>query len=288
MQDVLKLDQVSKQFGQIKVINQLSFSVKEGEIFGLLGPNGAGKTTLVNIMTGLLGCDQGTVTLFEKHAPGDAFARSNIGLASQSLALYDELSAEENLLFFGKMHAMDGGTLLTAVSQTLATVGLKDRAKQRVKEFSGGMKRRLNLAVAILHKPKLLILDEPTVGVDPQSRNAIIESIQKLSEQGHTIIYTTHYMEEVEKLCDRVAIIDKGHLVALDSVNGLLQAHGSSHHIRYSQNNEVLTVDTDNPLQKIRELLDSEQQSPISNLSVQSPTLEQVFLNLTGHELRDE
>jgi len=288
MQDVLKLDQVSKHFDQTKVINQLSFNVKEGEIFGLLGPNGAGKTTLVNIMTGLLGCDQGTVTLFEKHSPGDAFARSNIGLASQSLALYDELSAEENLLFFGKMHAMDGGTLLTAVSQTLATVGLKDRAKQRVKEFSGGMKRRLNLAVAILHKPKLLILDEPTVGVDPQSRNAIIESIQKLSEQGHTIIYTTHYMEEVEKLCDRVAIIDKGHLVALDSVNGLLQVHGSSHHIRYSQNNEVLTVDTDNPLQKIRELLDSEQQSPISNLSVQSPTLEQVFLNLTGHELRDE
>ncbi|MCF6264435.1 MAG: ABC transporter ATP-binding protein [Xanthomonadales bacterium] len=287
MPDILTLDQVSKQFDQTNVINQLSFSVREGEIFGLLGPNGAGKTTLVNIMTGLLNADQGVVTLFEKYAPGDNFARANIGCASQSLALYEDLTAEENLQFFGKMHALEKSALQTAVSETLAVVGLEDRATQRVKEFSGGMKRRLNLAVAILHKPKLLILDEPTVGVDPQSRNAIMESIQSLSDQGHTIIYTTHYMEEVEKLCDRVAIIDKGRLVALDSVNGLVQEYGKNHQIRYSQNNKVFTVDTDNPLQKIRELLDSEQQSAISNLSVQSPTLEQVFLNLTGHELRD-
>ncbi|MCF6226076.1 MAG: ABC transporter ATP-binding protein [Xanthomonadales bacterium] len=287
MPDILILDQISKQFDQSKVINQLSFSVKGGEIFGLLGPNGAGKTTLVNIMTGLLNADQGTVTLFEKHAPGDNFARANIGLASQSLALYEDLTAAENLRFFGKMHALEKTALKTAVSQTLAVVGLEDRANQRVKEFSGGMKRRLNLAVAILHKPKLLILDEPTVGVDPQSRNAIMESIQTLSDQGHSIIYTTHYMEEVEKLCDRVAIIDKGQLVALDSVNGLLQTHGKNHRIRYSQNNKVITVDSDNPLQKIRELLNSEQQARISNLSVQSPTLEQVFLNLTGRELRD-
>ncbi len=287
MPDILILDQISKQFDQRKVINQLSFSVKEGEIFGLLGPNGAGKTTLVNIMTGLLNAEHGRVTLFEKHAPGDNFARANIGLASQSLALYEDLTAEENLRFFGKMHALEKNALKTAVSQTLAVVGLEDRANQRVKEFSGGMKRRLNLAVAILHKPKLLILDEPTVGVDPQSRNAIMESIQTLSDQGHSIIYTTHYMEEVEKLCDRVAIIDKGQLVALDSVNGLLQTHGKSHRIRYSQDNKVITVDSDNPLQKIRELLNSEQQARISNLSVQSPTLEQVFLNLTGRELRD-
>ncbi len=287
MPDILSLDQISKRFNQVTVIDQLSFQVNEGEIFGLLGPNGAGKTTLVNIMTGLLCADSGTVTLFGKQTAGDAEARSNIGLASQSLALYEDLTAAENLHFFGKMQSLNGSSLSNAVSRTLDTVGLTDRAKQRVKEFSGGMKRRLNLAVAILHKPKLLILDEPTVGVDPQSRNAIMESIMKLREQGHTIIYTTHYMEEVEKLCDRVAIIDNGKLIALDTVNGLLQTHGSNYRIRYSQNNQIHQTNSDNPLDTIRELLDNEEQSSISNLSVLSPTLEQVFLNLTGHALRD-
>lgn len=287
MPDILTLEQISKRFAQTTVIDQLSFSVREGEIFGLLGPNGAGKTTLVNIMTGLLKTDSGSVQLFGKHSPGDAYARTNIGLASQSLALYDDLTGTENLKFFGSMQALGGTSLENAVRRALADVGLTEKASQRVKHYSGGMKRRLNLAVAILHKPKLLILDEPTVGVDPQSRNAIMESILQLREQGHTIIYTTHYMEEVEKLCDRVAIIDKGQLIALDSINGLLQAHGSNYHIRYSQDNHIYTANTENPLDTIRELLDSEHESAISNLSVQSPTLEQVFLNLTGHELRD-
>ncbi|MBE9548890.1 MAG: ABC transporter ATP-binding protein [Proteobacteria bacterium] len=287
MPDILILDQISKQFDQTSVINHLSFEVEEGEIFGLLGPNGAGKTTLVNIITGLLDASAGAVTLFGNYAPGDAYARANIGLASQSLALYEDLTAIENLQFFGRMQGLTGGNLDAAVKQALAGVGLTDKADQRVKHFSGGMKRRLNLAVAILHQPKLLILDEPTVGVDPQSRNAIMESILHLRDQGHTIIYTTHYMEEVEKLCDRVAIMDKGQLIALDSVNGLLQAHGDNYHIRYSQDNQIHNTETDNPLATIRELLESEQPADISSLSVQSPTLEQVFLNLTGHQLRD-
>jgi len=287
MGDVVTLDRVNKRFGDTTVIDGLSFSVRQGEIFGFLGPNGAGKTTLVNIITGLLEAEEGEVTLFEKHRPGDAAVRANIGLASQSLALYEELNASENLDFFGEMQNLHGPDLAAAVGRVLEVVGLTDKAKQRVKTFSGGMKRRLNLAVAILHSPKLLILDEPTVGVDPQSRNAIMETITRLRDAGHTIIYTTHYMEEVEKLCDRVAIIDHGRLVALDSVNGLLQSHGDQYHIRYSQDNEIHKVETDDPLATIRELLGNDGQSAITNLSVQSPTLEQVFLNLTGHELRD-
>jgi ABC-2 type transport system ATP-binding protein len=287
MANVVALDRISKKFDQATVIDQLSFSVQKGEIFGFLGPNGAGKTTLVNIITGLLEAEDGTITLFEQYPPGDSQVRANIGLASQSLSLYEELTACENLQFFGQMQNLEGAGLDEAVIQALETVGLTDKADGRVKTFSGGMKRRLNLAVAILHRPKLLILDEPTVGVDPQSRNAIMETILCLRDGGHTIIYTTHYMEEVEKLCDRVAIIDHGRLVALDTVNGLLQAHGNQYHIRYSQDDQVHKVDTDNPLTAIRGLLDGEQDSTISNLSVESPTLEQVFLNLTGHALRD-
>jgi ABC-2 type transport system ATP-binding protein len=287
MANVVALDRISKKFDQATVIDQLSFSVQKGEIFGFLGPNGAGKTTLVNIITGLLEAEDGTITLFEQYPPGDSQVRANIGLASQSLSLYEELTACENLQFFGQMQNLEGAGLDEAVIQALETVGLTDKADGRVKTFSGGMKRRLNLAVAILHRPKLLILDEPTVGVDPQSRNAIMETILRLRDGGHTIVYTTHYMEEVEKLCDRVAIIDHGRLVALDTVNGLLQAHGNQYHIRYSQDDQVHKVDTDNPLTAIRGLLDGEQDSTISNLSVESPTLEQVFLNLTGHALRD-
>jgi ABC-2 type transport system ATP-binding protein len=287
MANVVALDRISKKFDQATVIDQLSFSVRQGEIFGFLGPNGAGKTTLVNIITGLLEAEDGTITLFEQHPPGDPQVRASIGLASQSLSLYEELTARENLQFFGQMQNLEGPGLDEAVTQALQTVGLTDKADGRVKTFSGGMKRRLNLAVAILHQPKLLILDEPTVGVDPQSRNAIMETILRLRGAGHTIIYTTHYMEEVEKLCDRVAIIDHGRLVALDTVNGLLQAHGNQYHIRYSQDGQVHKADTDDPLTAIRGLLDGEQESAISNLSVESPTLEQVFLNLTGHALRD-
>lgn len=287
MREVVTLDRISKRFGETAVIDGLSFSVHEGEIFGFLGPNGAGKTTLVNIITGLMDADEGAITLFEQHKPGVAAVRANIGLASQSLALYEDLTASENLSFFGEMQNLAGSELETAVAQALDTVGLNDKANERVKTFSGGMKRRLNLAVAMLHKPSLLILDEPTVGVDPQSRNAIMETITSLRDAGHTIIYTTHYMEEVEKLCDRVAIIDHGRLIALDTVNGLLETHGDRYEIRYSQDQKIHNIETDNPLSSIRELLEGEQESAISNLSVQSPTLEQVFLNLTGHELRD-
>lgn len=287
MENVVDLNQVSKQFDQNTVVDQLSFSVRKGEIFGFLGPNGAGKTTIVNIITGLLQNDSGKVSLFSEYQPGDAFARANIGLASQSLALYGELTAKENLQFFGKMQDLNGASLAKSVDRVLEVVGLSDKAEQRVKTYSGGMQRRLNLAVAILHNPQLLILDEPTVGVDPQSRNAIMETIKQLRDNGHTIIYTTHYMEEVEKLCDRVAIIDHGKLVALDSVNGLLMEHGNQYQIRYSQNNLSHSIDTENPLESMRKLLDSSDQADISNLSIQSPTLEQVFLNLTGHQLRD-
>ncbi len=287
MKNVVDLNQVSKQFDQNTVVDQLSFAVRKGEIFGFLGPNGAGKTTIVNIISGLLQKDSGSVTLFSEHQPGDAYARANIGLASQALALYEELTARENLQFFGKMHNLSGTDLNTAIERVLEIVGLSDKAEQRVKTYSGGMQRRLNLAVAILHNPQLLILDEPTVGVDPQSRNAIMETIKQLRDSGHTIIYTTHYMEEVEKLCDRVAIIDHGKLVALDSVSGLLLKYGNQYQIRYSQNNTKHNIATENPLESMRELLDSNSQADISNLSMQSPTLEQVFLNLTGHQLRD-
>ena len=220
---VLELTDVRKRFGGIVALAGVSLAVEAGEVFGLLGPNGAGKTTLLSIAAGLARADGGTVTLFGKPFTRDTRAlRHLVGIGTQDLAIYPDLTARENLRFFGKLYGFRGKQLEMRVDEVLATVELSDRANDRAGTFSGGMKRRLNLAVAVVHAPKLLFLDEPTTGVDPQSRNHIFEQVKALNAAGLTVIYTSHYMEEVQTLCKRIAILDNGLLRACDTLPHLL------------------------------------------------------------------
>ena len=239
---------LQKSFEQQKAVNGVSFSIEKGEIFGLLGPNGAGKTTTIRMLSTVLEPDSGDVSIggYSTRDNSDA-VRSLIGLCPQELALYEELSAMENLVFFGRMAGMNGREAKEQATAHLELVGLTDRAKDRVDKFSGGMKRRVNLAVCLMGHPELLFLDEPTVGIDPQSRNNIYDTIEGLRDQGMTILYTTHYMEEASRLCHRVAIVDGGKIIAMDTPLALRSKIG--------------------PPDKV--------------------TLEDVFLNLTGRSLRD-
>jgi ABC-2 type transport system ATP-binding protein len=236
----------------IVAVDELTLSVTRGEVLGLLGPNGAGKSTTIHLAVGLLAPDAGTVTVAGAGSPTEDATRRRLGVAPQALALYDLLSGEENVRFMGELHGLEGARLRERVQWALEFVGLIDRRRSRVDTYSGGMKRRLNLAAAIVHDPELILLDEPTVGVDPQSRNQIFDNILALKQLGRTIIYTTHYMEEAERLCDRVAVIDQGRLLALGSVPQLLDAHGVA-----------------------------------PKMVLQRGTLEEVFLQLTGRSLRD-
>ena len=217
---------VSRKQLVVHAVDGISFDIKKGEVFGLLGPNGAGKTTTVNMAVGLLEPDAGSIELDGSGQPQQPEARAQIGVAPQTLAIYEDLSGEENLTFFGKIQGLTGKKLKERIAWCLDFVDLSDRRRDRVKTYSGGMKRRLNLAIALIHDPPLLLLDEPTVGVDPQSRNAIFEKIEVMRKEGRTIVYTTHYMEEAQRLCDRVGIIDHGKLLALDTVQGLITTHG--------------------------------------------------------------
>ncbi len=281
---MLKLDRLCKSFGDNVAVDGLSLEIPSGEVFGLLGPNGAGKTTTVNMVVGLLQPDGGSVNLDNGGSPVNPSVRAKIGVAPQALALYDELTGEENLTFFGKLQGLRGGKLAERVRWSLEFVGLLDRQSDRVKTYSGGMKRRLNLAVAVLHDPPLLLLDEPTVGVDPQSRNAIFENILALNDEGRTIIYTTHYMEEAQRLCDRVGIIDHGKLLALDSVDALIAAHGGKTVLTVKRATGEVTVETDDPLAALTRLQAEEK---LAHFKVDTPDLERVFLNLTGRHLRN-
>ena len=249
---MLTFTDVRKSFGPTVAVDGLSLSVRKGEVLGLLGPNGAGKSTSVSLAVGLLAPDSGSVTIDDAGSPADPAVRQRIGVAPQALAIYELLSGDENLRFFGQMYGLSGAALDARVAWCLDFVGLTDRRKDRTGGYSGGMKRRLNLAAALVHDPELLLLDEPTVGVDPQSRNSIFESIEALQREGRTIIYTTHYMEEAARLCNRIAIIDHGRLLALGTVDDLISAHGGE-----------------------------------ATVVVQGPTLEKAFLTLTGRSLRD-
>jgi ABC-2 type transport system ATP-binding protein len=249
---MLILDNVRKRYGSIVAVDGLSLTVQRGEVLGLLGPNGAGKSTTVNLAVGLLAPDSGRVTIEGKGQPTNPQVRRALGIAPQALALYDLLSGEENLQFFADVYGLPSAQRAERVRWALEFVGLTDRRRDRVVTYSGGMKRRLNLAAALIHDPELILLDEPTVGVDPQSRRQIFDNILALKSLGRTIVYTTHYMEEAERLCDRVAIIDQGKLLALGSVQQLLDAHGVK-----------------------------------PKMVMQGATLEEVFLHLTGRSLRD-
>src|SRR6476620_6644527 len=219
---MLDIRKLRKSFGDLVAVDDVSFTVARGELVGLLGPNGAGKTTTVSMITGLLRPDRGDVLIDGAPLGGDTDPKKRrIGLVPQYLALYDELSAYANLRFFGSLYNLTGKALDEAIRSSLQLVGLGDRERDAVKTFSGGMKRRLNLAAGLLHNPDILLLDEPTVGVDPQSRNAIFDNLETLKRQGKALLYTTHYMEEAERMADRIVVIDHGHVVANDTLDGL-------------------------------------------------------------------
>jgi len=296
---MIRAQKLEKRFGDLRAVDGVSFEIAKGETFGLLGPNGAGKTTTIHMLVGALKPDAGKVVIDGIEDPTLAAARQQIGIAPQALALYENLSAEENMAFFGTIYGLRGADLAKRVDWALDFTGLTDRRKDRMKTFSGGMKRRLNMACAVVHKPRVLLLDEPTVGVDPQSRNSIFENIEALKEEGTTILYTTHYMEEAQRLCERVAIVDKGAVLALDTVDGLIKAHGGKSLVEAtlervppdpsalpgSLDGLALRVETDHPLEDLARITDAGVH--FTSLRVDRSDLEAVFLNLTGRRLRD-
>jgi ABC-2 type transport system ATP-binding protein len=281
---VIEFKNLKKTFGLIVAIDDLSLVINTGEVFGLLGPNGAGKTTTVNIAVGLLKPDTGSIAIGDFGSPLRREVRGKIGVATQALALYEELSAAENLEFFGRVQGIRGARLKRRVSEALEFVDLKERRRDRVKTFSGGMKRRLNLAVALIHEPPVIMLDEPTVGVDPQSRNAIFDNILHLRESGCTIIYTTHYMEEAERLCDRVGIMDHGKLLALGPVEELIASYGGKSILTAEREDKHFRIETSDPVSELAAL---QSEGKLIRFKVDSPDLESVFLSLTGRKLRD-
>ncbi len=280
---VLSLTNLRKAFGGRVAVDGLSLEIKRGEVFGLLGPNGAGKSTTINMAVGLLTPDSGSVRV-DGGDPQDPRTRMRVGVAPQSLAIYEELTATENLRFFGQLYGLRGSRLKDAVGACLARVGLEDRADSRVDTYSGGMKRRLNLAVAMVHDPALVMLDEPTVGVDPQSRNAIFDLIDGLRQEGRTVLYTTHYMEEAQRLCDRVGIIDHGKLLAIDSVDSLIHQHGGKSLVRLESDRGDSEVATEDPVGELSRAL---REGDVRSVRIDRPNLESVFLTLTGRSLRD-
>jgi ABC-2 type transport system ATP-binding protein len=281
---VIVFNNLTKRFGEVTAVEDLSLRIEPGEIFGLLGPNGAGKTTTVNMAVGVLNPYAGTVEIEGLGSPAIPRVRARVGVAPQAMAIYGELSGEENLAFFGKINGLRGRDLQDRVAWALDFVNLTERGRGKADTYSGGMKRRLNLAVALIHDPPILLLDEPTVGVDPQSRNSIFEKIEVMRRQGKTVIYTTHYMEEAQRLCDRVGIIDQGRLLALDTVDELIGRHGGKSVISAERADGEIRIEADDPM---AELVRLQEGGRLLRFSVDRPDLETVFLNLTGRHLRD-
>lgn len=281
---MLTFDQVRKRYGARTAVDGLSLTVRRGEVLGLLGPNGAGKSTSVAMAAGVVVPDGGAVGLEGGGDPRRPADRARIGVAPQALALYDALSGEANLRFFGAIYGLHGPRLAARVQWALDFVGLAPRARDGVATYSGGMKRRLNLAAALVHDPELLLLDEPTVGVDPQSRNALFDNIEALRREGRTVVYTTHYMEEAVRLCDRIAIVDLGRLLALGTLHELLTAHAGPPVLVASTSEGEVRTPTTRPLEALTALAAS---TTVTDFRVEGPTLEDVFLHLTGRSLRD-
>jgi ABC-2 type transport system ATP-binding protein len=311
---MLEVKALRKSFGPLVAVDGVSLRAGKGEIVGLLGPNGAGKTTTVSMIAGLLRPDSGEVLIGGRPLQGDTDPlKREIGLAPQDIGLYEELSARDNLALFGALYNLGGADLKRAMGRVLELVGLADRAKDKVAGFSGGMKRRLNMAAALLHDPRALLLDEPTVGVDPQSRNAIFDNLETLRQAGKTLLYTTHYMEEAERLCDRLVIIDHGKVIADDTLQGLhklmpaaslltvelADSHEDSHLLEELRAlPEVQSAEMRGGSLKIG-LRDLSTQAPrvlewlvgrghaFQRVSSEAASLESVFLTLTGRSLRD-
>lgn len=309
---IVQVENLIKRYDNMLAIDNLSLDIREGDIFGLLGPNGAGKTTLINSMLGLTKVDSGSIKIFGKDIKEhEMYVKKNIGIVPQEIALYEDLTAYENLMFFGRLYGLRGKSLEEAVESAFEFTAIEGRKNEIVKQYSGGMQRRLNIACAIVHKPKLVIMDEPTVGIDPQSRNQILNSIKRLRDNGATIIYTSHYMEEVESICNDVAIIDKGRVIAKGSkeelkdfvyteekiiirvsavsftlVNNIKAIKG----IKECEVEEnLLNITSEKNEVGISSILTIIEQSGVEILSVniEKPTLESVFITLTGRKIRD-
>jgi len=305
---MLAISSLTKRYDNLTALAGIDLTIEPGEFVGLLGPNGAGKTTLMSLIAGLRTADTGTITLDGTALTADAAAaRSRLGLVPQSLALYDELTAEENLRTFGELFALDAATLKARIDEGLAAVGLADRRQDRVKTFSGGMKRRLNLIAALLHRPQLLLCDEPTVGVNPQSRNAIFEFLEARNDEGLTIIYSTHYMEEATRLCSRIAIIDHGKILADGSLAALLSHLPAAEQLRLpagpaidaalpalarhgkitsTPEHHTLALAAGARLSAVFAVLE-QHNIPGADCELTRPGLEELFLHLTGKAFRE-
>jgi ABC-2 type transport system ATP-binding protein len=313
--NILSVRELGKSFGKLEAVKGVSFSVEKGESFSLLGPNGAGKSTTINMITGLYPPTSGSIQITGVDViKNPKQAQKSIGVVPQEIALYETLSARENLKFWGRMYDLSGNALEKAVDEVLEIIGLTDRAKDKINTFSGGMKRRVNIGAAILHKPDVLIMDEPTVGIDPQSRNHILNTVKSLNQNGMTIIYTSHYMEEVEFLCERIGIIDHGELIACGTLRELRETIGDrsriiilldkerSNHLEIIGLLEGLAVEKDilikdklvtvfhkEPQAILSELIQlvTKDGTKITSVEIVEPNLESVFLHLTGRSLRD-
>ena len=305
---MLTIENITKRFGEIVALDRVSLSLARGEFFGLLGPNGAGKTTLMSLVAGLRAPDSGNISINGQRVGTNEMApRHDLGFVPQAIALYEELSAEENLRLFGKLYGLAGQELRARVDHGLHAAQLFERRQDKVQTYSGGMKRRINVVASILHRPALLLCDEPTVGVDPQSRNAIFEFLQQLNADGMTIVYSTHYMEEATRLCSRIGIIDHGRLLALGTLDELLTHLPFSELVRIARNDHTtaqmqslaeygeITKAEDAYLFKLRDgvrfsefFAAAEQLGlPYRYFNIRRPTLEDLFLHLTGKNLRD-
>ena len=314
MSNILEVQNLVKNYGDFQAVKGVSFNIEEGEIFSLLGPNGAGKTTTISMLSTLYTPTSGDAVIGGHSVTKDPMGvRNIIGVVPQDLALYEDLTARENLIFWGQMYNLSGKSLNIRVDEVLEQIGLTDKAKNRVKTFSGGMKRRVNIGVGLLHKPRLLFMDEPTVGIDPQSRRAILDTVKDLNKQGMTLLYTTHYMEEAEELSNRVGIIDHGELIAIGSQKELTQQVGQSEtlilHINENDDPQALIPS----FKGIKDVLEvnvigteisiitpsakdvlasvvskaNERGIKIRSIDIREPNLEAVFLHLTGRALRD-
>jgi len=309
---VLEVRGLRKVFGDLVAVDGVSFAVREGEIFGFLGPNGAGKTTTISMICGLLAPTEGEILVGGRPAREDPRAvKRQLGVVPQEVALYDELSARQNLEFWGGIYGLKGEALRSRLAIVLAQVGLAERAREPVKNFSGGMKRRLNLALGLIHDPRLILLDEPTVGIDPQARHNILEVVREVVRTGRTVLYTTHYLEEAESLCDRLAIIDHGRILAQGTVaelkaqlgeGSLLSLRGAFTAARLQEAVARLDLLTPVEMSEGRALLLVARGSDgvgralealyredlgIEGVTIKEPSLEDLFLKLTGRELRD-
>ncbi|WP_344470221.1 ABC transporter ATP-binding protein [Nonomuraea monospora] len=308
--EILKCRHLRKTFADLVAVDDVSFTIQAGETYGLLGPNGAGKTTTISMITGILERDAGDVLVSGRpHGTTSTWGKKQIGYVPQDLALYPDLSARENLRFFARLYGLGRADARARIDEVLQVVGLTERAKDPVKEYSGGMKRRLNIGVGLLHRPPLLILDEPTAGVDPQSRNAILESVSALAGEGVAILYTTHYMEEAERLCDRIGIIDLGRIRAEGTRRELVGLVGELDRISLTTDGaqavpeleslpevrkvggqegrmEVMVEDARKSLPRVLAAA-TDAGVVVRTVEVHEPNLESVFLHLTGKALRD-